>query len=731
MANPRFEFSLEQLRAEHWRLFERLCSEFLADEFPALRTTANANGDRGRDGEIFRIDGITKTVFQYSVTAGWNSKISDTIKTIKKNFPTANRIIYCTNQSIGAKSDPIRSSAWEEGILLDVRDKDWFVERSSSNTARATASEELAIAITDPLLQQRKLVEIVATPLSQEESRIALLQLALNQRDRETERGLTKTSFEALVSAALINTNAETARTLEDIQETVLSYLPSAKPYQVNALVQSALTRLSQKRGPIKFRSDTKKYHLSFESETAWKNETAEYIQDQEELESDLMAGAYGLNEALDADPKELRKEARVLRAALEEMLWRRGEAFAETVKGDSETAGVDMSAAEMAEIISAMELPLRLQPSQAAVAIQRILISPSDRTQQHLTRALDAYTLFAFLQQTPDVQKTLSRIFSGGEIWMDTSAILPLLGEILVEDESRRIFTALLEAARDSGLHLYVTDGVIEEVETHISNSERYIRMSAEWEGRVPFLYSMYMLSGRAESEFAEWAKLIRGTFNPRMDVEDYLRHHFGIKKKNLLELSDAADIDLRGAVQELWRESHEKRRFKRRYNSSTSRLIQHDVENVVGIIQRRKRSSGSPLGFTSWWLTLDSTAFRLNAWMKDRLGKSAPHSPVLSPDYLSQILRLGPLRRELGSSEVSKLPLAATIRALESLPKELMEIAKNTRQQFANYDELRIRREVRDALDRSRIPVASERDYASTLDAEIVEAIEAGNET
>ncbi|MWV47890.1 hypothetical protein GRS96_01215 [Rathayibacter sp. VKM Ac-2803] len=61
------------------------------------------------------------------------------------------------------------------------------------------------------------------------------------------------------------------------------------------------------------------------------------------------------------------------------------------------------------------------------------------------------------------------------------------------------------------------------------------------------------------------------------------------------------------------------------------------------------------------------------------------------------------------------------------EDVPVELITIAKETRDRFAGYDELRIQREVRDALNRSRMSITGERDYVTDLETEIVDAIQA----
>ncbi|UOG23737.1 hypothetical protein MTX80_23345 (plasmid) [Gordonia amicalis] len=92
-------------------------------------------------------------------------------------------------------------------------------------------------------------------------------------------------------------------------------------------------------------------------------------------------------------------------------------------------------------------------------------------------------------------------------------------------------------------------------------------------------------------------------------------------------------------------------------------------------------RRDVRPELGYEAWWLTLDKTAYKLKRWLSDQLGRGAPDTPALSPDFLSQLLRLGPLRRSLRSEDAQSLPLIVDVTRLESVPSELIEVARTTR--------------------------------------------------
>lgn len=60
MPSQRFALALRQLEAGDWLIFERFAAEFLAVEFPSLRTMAAASGDKGRDAQLFLADEAPK-----------------------------------------------------------------------------------------------------------------------------------------------------------------------------------------------------------------------------------------------------------------------------------------------------------------------------------------------------------------------------------------------------------------------------------------------------------------------------------------------------------------------------------------------------------------------------------------------------------------------------------------------------------------------------------------------
>ena len=280
--------ALRELPAADWQYFERFASEFLAVDFPNLRTMASASGDKGRDAELLRVDEVPNTAIQYSVAVDWEDKIRRTIARLSQTMPRTTRIIYCTNQVIGPAADGLTERLRSQnGLTLDIRDRSWFVERELTVPQRQIAAEELSRRIVDPLLAREGIGATATSVLSDEDARIALLHLTLEGYDAQSNRNLTKSCFEALVLSALHGSDSEHARSRDEILDVVRSLVPTESQAQLDALTDGALKRVSVKGGPVKYLSKLDRYHMSYEEQIRRKAQTLEFLERQGALEDE------------------------------------------------------------------------------------------------------------------------------------------------------------------------------------------------------------------------------------------------------------------------------------------------------------------------------------------------------------------------------------------------------------------------------------------------------------
>ena len=712
MTRSRLEFALLNLNPTQWESFEQLASTFLADQYSQLRTLAGT-GDRGRDAVLWQPDGDPTVVLQYSVSQDWSQKIHTTARLLHRNFPDSQVLIYATNARIGPKADDLRTEVQQDfGLFLDIRDATWFLERENRSLSTASAAEIFSAPIVEPLLAESSLIVKEGDTLTAGEARAAVIFLSMKWEDRSRAKGLTKLSFEALVTAALRDTDNDRRISRSDICKSVRGMIQHHDPVEIDKFTNSALERL--KKRVIRHWQQSDEFCLSFDE----RQRRTEALVELELLDSELNLEVLRLLEQAstameyDISVQQLTNTVHDVRRVLELFLLQRGEAFAQSLSdGQMVLFTADEIKAICVDYIS--RVPRRGLKADNIISlvsstIEGLLVRPTPHAQRYLRALADGYTLFAFLQQVPDVQRAVQKIFSHGRIWLDTSAALPLLAEMLL-DEEERSYTRTIRAARNAGMDLYVTGGVIEELYRHILHARRCQQLGLQWRSRMPFLFSAYLWSGRPTVDFKKWTTEFMGDHQPHDDIADFLFEVAGITNRSLAHEVERADDNFRWRVVTYWQEVH----LARSQASDGSRdqqvaklLADHDIENFLGVVMARETESRTnSLGHEHWWLTLDRRAYRATGDICEQEGIEPFDSPVMSYDFLINYVAVGPQRASLTKTEERLLPLMLDMSLLDEIPEGILEIAEATRADMTGSSERLVRREIRDRLNRAKL--------------------------
>ena len=708
MSRERLHLALDRLHADQWKMFEEFSSALLASQYPNLRTVASPSGDVGRDAELFSYDGRILTVLQYSVGKDWRTKIRQTARRVSEKLSDARILIYVTNQSILSAADTLKGEISQDyGLILDIHDRDWFLDRFAGDEHREAVSEDLAQKIVDPYLASSEVLKRSAPTLTSNELRAALTFLQLQWEDDNREKGLTRLAFEALVKMVLRNTNSDSRLSRSTIHEQIKFMFPNHDPERLTTLVDSALDKLTKRL--IRHWVKPDEFCLTYEESERVKDRLAGLDIANAELESEIRS----ILAVYIDDSNETDVIIELIRLTINHYLSERGEAFSSAITDNRMLSiGVEELHDSTANIVK-KEVESGSPEEQSKLCqiifetVRELLTDPTPIVQNHLRAKADAYTLFAFLGRTPDIQRAISKMFSHGTIWLDTTIVLPLLAEELFEGRQRR-FSQMIMAASDAGLSLCVTPGVIEEAERHINRCITFVnRAPYNWTGGVPFLADAYMRAGRNLNAFPSWVEHFIGKERPKDDLAEYFQEFFSIKRESLEAEEERAEEQFRGAAQQAWHEAHSARRGPGNMSMdeiTLNRLVQHDVENYVGVVERRRTEEVSPLGYSAWWLTIDRLARQVDESIKSELRYDAPPSPVMSADFLVNYLAVGPIRARVRKDVENSLPLALDMDAPEELPEDLISEAERIRGEAVGLSELIIRRRVRDSLDAAK---------------------------
>ncbi|TXK39394.1 hypothetical protein [Nonomuraea sp. C10] len=716
----RFKYALANLDGTQWRLFEKLSNVFISDEYPSLRPLASESGDEGMDAGLFFPSDDSQTALQFSVRKDWAAKVTQTCARLQITHPNTGVLIYASNHNIGpAGNDLKRKVRQKYGIFLDIRDREWFLVQRNASTKVIAEADSFCTLVGDPQLFSTHSIEHRAQALNDLETKAAFVYLGLQWEDDTREKGLTRLCFDALVRSVLRDTNADKRMHRDEIHQQIKKLLPAAHYPTLKGQVDGALGRLAKRY--IRHWQKPDEFCLTWAERTRLASRLAEVAALDEALQDQLLQSLVTtvseMEVELSTDKVQL---IEFIRKVLEQVLLTRGEVFADAVAHDKGAfvrfEDVD---AIVDRILITSRIPQNLQRSIVVAVIQDILGSKRDEVRKYLKGLADTYTLFAFMRETPDVQSAVVKIFSEGDIWLDTSVILPMFTETLLDDQLRA-HTQLMRAAIECGLKLHVTSGVVEEIATHVQRCRSFRRLVEQGvaQGEMPYLLSSYQQAGYDPTNVETWLQTFAGNRSPEDDVAEFLEDTYKIDVVDLEEFASQASDLLRASVSEVWHEVREARDRRREQlgflpvdPNTKAKLVNHDVENYVGIIVRRekRRERRSAFGYKSWWLTFDRTAFRMNDLLIPRMDDRVPPSPALSPDFMLHYLSVGPVRARLSKRTEESLPLMMNMSVLDAVPNELLVLADDLRKELSDLPPNVVNRKIRDTLEDARMLLGS----------------------
>ena len=323
-------------------------------------------------------------------------------------------------------------------------------------------------------------------------------------------------------------------------------------------------------------------------------------------------------------------------------------------------TPAVDDDLLAKIQLQDTLKALTNLSLDNAALLIETILYEPTLGTAKYLRTIRSAGTLLSLFRTTPDVQSVLEGLLFRGHIWMDTSALLPMLAEQYLPTKDRRL-TSILLAASEAGFEFFVIPGVIAELATHINRNRTYWSYKERgqaWDGRIPFLYSEWVISG-SDASFLDSLELFCGLNQNTAedDVAHYLEDFFHVHIRDLSTEASELSLRDRSRISEYWFEASEQRRGLNTDPFKMRLLAEHDATTCQGIVALQRRESPRET-FQSWWISNDGKAQKFLERINPELERSA--SPFLiTLGYLVHALTFGPARRNVESAHLDSLPL------------------------------------------------------------------------
>ena len=630
----RLKFAFDNMKPTNWEDFEQFASAFLTSFYPELRTVAKPH-DGGRDSELFSPVGKPTIVFQYSVTESWENKIKSTLERLKNNNPigeNVKKLIYVTNQKIGASADSIKNDSFDHyDISLDIFDQTYFLDRLKNE--QLLVAEILCKKIVDPIMRTQNLLNSGIRTFENQELQMAHLFLSLQTEDQNQSKNLTKKVYEALVLSILRNTTSSNRKKHKDILNEGITLLPEHPQETVRVYIDNALKRLTKNK--IRHWQKDDEYCLSNDMLDELTKKSANFSQRIDKIKEIILSN---LPNTTEVSPMFADKVI----AFIEQFLYHQGDMFCVSIIDQKEISlcSNDLSILiekNYTELKDEFIKPKRISPEDLSTIIQNCMLAAFNSSDKELSlfwrSRADSYTTMAFLKKTPNVKDICKKLVSG-DVIIDTCVLLPLIAETIASDD-RKTYLKIIQKAKNNGMRFFATTYALSEILSHLERCivfENYFHQKKveSWIGDVPLLYSAFVEKSNFDLSFNEWVTSLRGNTDYVNNIKFFLEDELDI---TVLEIIPKKNEEFKNDLDNLWKEAHRQRRLRRGLqidDETIDKLSKGDSDTYEYIFIQRNNETRDDLGYKHWWLTLDRMAFNIPQKLH-KLGFDLHTSPAM----------------------------------------------------------------------------------------------------
>ncbi|NNB56175.1 hypothetical protein [Pseudomonas fragi] len=674
---------------EQGPMFERFANAFLTDDYPELQALG-AKKDGGMDAYIYSEQDKIELVVQSCISPAdkARTKVLDTVKKLilnKRGLP--HTLVYCTTAMISTKLDITKKELrTNHKIILDVRDKAWFIQRNKTSEHRIRLVEDYCSILLAPFYESVKPVHLYSQVLSETEERVGLQYLEANNLDRSRGGNLTKGIFDALIGHTLRDSNPpDVAYSLDDIVKKISSMFPPSHMPRICEIVKGRIQHLSAKN-IIHLDIQAGGYVLSFEHKKRIEKNFLDSQDREVFFRAEMKSAVESACEKYEIDYEFSSEQLGEIGHKC--ILWylnAQGVALSREING----AGNILNTERLLDLyLEAFPIPdialLDAVKDLLPHAMFEILRSSDTEIQSYIKAKSDLFIINSFLQVTPDVQVACKKLLSGDLLFLDTTILVRCVAESLLPADSRPIVQAL-SCAKLAGYKLRTWSPYIDELVSHIRGP-----VMLEWANHYAgeshdtiikmlrtastLINVFYLASTQKSTTFNRVAESIIGKSNYKENIAEYLLKEFDIRTDDIPPGSDSViGNDERDRVLTAWRDG--KYKHHNMPDERFEQLILNDVNCYLEILRLRRSTStsGPNHGQKIWYLTLDKMPWRIARVVSPN--RDAVYDVAMSLSYLVNCVATL-ANAGLASIPEDLIPATTILEESEMVPHDLRAI-------------------------------------------------------
>lgn len=642
--------------------FEKFAQDFLSSLEGRSFVPLGGVKDGGADGLYDCGDG--NSYYQITKQENHRDKIRKTVKRLNEFERNARTLYYLTSRQIPHIDKEEELLTAELDTNIKIRDRRYIISHINDSIGTINAFSNHLSTYTQFLSGIARGDDAFTSPHVSDPTAFVFLQHEATNRlgDRKLIHSLADTMI--LWSLSETDPDRGILMTEDEIREKIFSKFPWALKLLKGHIGQRLeLLRKKDRFGrEVRWYKKEKKYCLPYETREIIKSENQGDESLKIRFKEELKLIASGL---FDSDEGDYQAIASLCEKVIHRVFEKQGLLFAHFLASEDHNDAPLVVSDCIDSVLESSNIRKNLieeYRDYIETIITKVFYHASPNQREYLNTLSRTYVLLFTLQAEPKIIEYFSSMSTSFRLFLGSDILVKSLSERYLDEEDQ-VARNLLKMASASGMSMYLSECVLEEVYTHIrgtyyefynyfSEMEPYVtREIARNSNKILIRAYFY---AKEEGKVKSWRSFIeqfityKNVTNSegKEELRKYLISEYKLEFVENDDLEKSCNIDEVKALSDSMLSSDDKENQELAYNSA---LLVHGIYGM----RRANKETGyvSEYGLKTWWMTNQS---RILKHTMDVIKKNKSQY-IMRPEYVINFIAMSPkcedVRRSFGS--------------------------------------------------------------------------------
>lgn len=708
--NPEtFRFALTQI-TDGW-IFENFAHDYLSKILSYDFVPAGGIRDRGIDGlehTLWRSN-RERIIYQVSIDQQPKSKIEDTLTKLKLNNISYESLVYVTNRVVPSQDRLVDELEEKFDKVVRIWDQGWLAAHVN-DSEKTVRSYQIFIDSHLHAFAKPGATYLVAN-MESDPRVYAFLRQQWEEHHRSTP--LNAILADTLILYVLEGTDPDKGIFLS--RDEIFSAITDLAKIDLRTLhptISQRLRTLAAKPRKINHHRKIDSFCLRYEERLAIAERNLRDQQLYDEFQADTGASLQtylspGLLPVVDA--------THLVEDILNALFSRQGLEFSDFIINGVAATTFEKSLPELvAEVVNKRAITNKdheLLKQQLLLTIRNMIYNGSEAQRTFLNRLSHTYMLMFLMQCDPQLATYFESLSGKLTVYTDASIIIPAMSEYFLEPRNRR-YSTLLRGAGDRGVRLVINEAILNELVSHFYMINEIYRK--EYEGADDFYEDEYSIAlvdqimlrayfyALRRGTVSDWRTFISAFVSPNMrnlqgNLIEWLNTEFRIRyvpnSAENIELNPSEVAAVAGKLAGFKTDETDAGRQKKAKNDAEVILSVYRVREL-----RNELGLGSIFGYTTWWLTSDSTTYRA---VKEVFPEKYASDCYMRPDFLYNFVSLAPSKTETDEAFAALFPTVVGVNLSFRVPDVIVKSIHGFIRDYRSMNPGRVKATLKELID------------------------------